>query len=86
VYNASPGFPKDPKTGEPVGFGAFPSPANVDAAQLTSAFDVGVSGCVRFANHFMPYFVAQGKGSFLVSGATMGLRGAKDFACMVRTL
>ena len=81
VFNASAGFPTDPATGAPQGYGAFPAPAAVDPAQLTQAFDVSVSGCVRVASNCIPYFLAQGRGSLIVSGATLALRGGAGFAC-----
>lgn len=82
VWNVAPGFPKDGQTGETVSFGNLPSPHEVDPEYLNSAFDIGVTGCVRFARHFIPYFVEQGRGSFLVSGATMALRGGPKFGAL----
>lgn len=82
VFNVANGFPKDPDTGETLSFDQLPAPAAVDAAQLTAGFDVGVGGCVRVANRFVPHFVEQGRGSFLASGATMGLRGGPGFAAL----
>ena len=81
VFNVGAPMPRD-GSGKAVGFDALPLPAAVDAAQLNAAFDVGVGGCVRLANLFVPLFEAQGRGSFLVSGATMALRGGAGFACM----
>ena len=63
-----PGVSKDGQTGETVSFGNLPSPHEVDPEYLNSAFDIGVTGCVRFAGHFIPYFVEQGRGSFLCRG------------------
>jgi NAD(P)-dependent dehydrogenase (short-subunit alcohol dehydrogenase family) len=82
VYNCAPGFPKDASTGETVSFANLPAPHEVDPAYLNSAFDIGVTGCVRFARHFLPYFVEKKGGTFLVSGATMALRGAPKFGAL----
>lgn len=81
VYNVAAGFPVD-ADGNEIPINKFPLPAQVDPDQLTHAFDVGVSGCVRFANHFLPYMLARGQGSFLATGATMGLRGTKTFGSL----
>ena len=58
------------------------APSNFRASVLACLALTGVGGCVRLANLFVPYFEAQGRGSFLVSGATMALRGGAGFACM----
>lgn len=81
VYNVAPGFPKDAQ-GNTVSFGNLPAPHEVDPEYWNSAFDIGVTGCLRFAKHFIPYFVEQGRGSFLVSGATMSLRGGPQFGAL----
>ena len=76
VYN--PGVPMPPGHD----FTSLPKPHEVDPAYFASAFDVGVTGCVRAAKHAIPAMLASGGGSFLVSGATMALRGGAGYACM----
>ena len=78
-----------PATGVPMppghDFTSLPKPHEVDPAYFASAFDVGVTGCVRAAKHAIPAMLASGGGSFLVSGATMALRGGAGYACMRRS-
>lgn len=76
VFNAAPPFP--PGCSWP----DFPAPEAVDPEYLQKAFDVGVTGCVRCAREVMPAMVQRGRGSFLISGATMALRGGARFGFM----
>jgi len=76
VFNAAPGFPKG------FGFSNLPAVADVEPQYLQSAFDVGVSGCLRVARQVLPDMVSRKRGSILVSGATMALRGGKGFSFM----
>lgn len=73
VYNVAPPF-----QGE---FGSFPAPHEVDPALLTQGFDIGVSGCLRCVKHAVPGMLERGRGTILLSGATMAIRGGQAFAC-----
>ncbi len=61
---------------------ALPAPHHVDPAYLQQGFDVGVSGCLRCVKQVIEPMIAAGRGSILLSGATLGLRGAPAFASM----
>jgi NAD(P)-dependent dehydrogenase (short-subunit alcohol dehydrogenase family) len=76
VFNVAPPYP--PGTS----FGNLPKPHEIDPAYLTDSFNIGATGCVRVANHAIPPMLERGRGVFLISGATMAIRGAAGFACM----
>ncbi len=71
VFNASP-----------FKLASLPAPHHVDPTLLQQGFDVGVSGCLRCVNQVIEPMIAAGRGSILLSGATLGLRGAPAFASM----
>jgi NAD(P)-dependent dehydrogenase (short-subunit alcohol dehydrogenase family) len=76
VFNVAPGFPPGR------GFSNLPVPAEIDPDYLTAAFNIGVTGCVRCIREVVPDMVARGRGTILLSGATMALRGGSQFGCM----
>jgi len=76
IYNVAPPFPPGKS------FGNFPQPHEIDPTYLAAAFDIGVTGCVRCANEIVPGMLERGRGSILLSGATMALRGGASFGCM----
>lgn len=76
IYNAAPGFPPG-RT-----FGNMPAPHEIDAAYLQGAFDVGVTGCVRCVSQVVPEMLERGRGTILLSGATMALRGGAKFGAL----
>lgn len=76
VFNCAPGWPEG-RT-----FANLPLPHEVDPEYLQSSFNVGVTGCVRCVNQVIHQMLERGRGSILLSGATMALRGGAGFACM----
>jgi len=76
VYNVAPPFPGG------VDFDSLPGVEAIDAAYLVRSFDIGVAGALRCAHQVLPAMVAAGRGSVLLGGATMALRGGKNFGCM----
>jgi NAD(P)-dependent dehydrogenase (short-subunit alcohol dehydrogenase family) len=69
VYNVAPAFPPG------VTFANLPLPHEVDPAYLNMALDIGVTGCLRCVRAVIPDMLAAGKGTILLSGATLALRG-----------
>lgn len=63
-------------------FFTLPKPAGVDPAYLNAAFDIGVTGLLRCVQQVIGPMLDAQKGTVLVSGATMALRGGKAFASM----
>ncbi|KAK3279968.1 hypothetical protein CYMTET_12172 [Cymbomonas tetramitiformis] len=85
IYNCAPPFPPELmslKEDGGFGFGKFPQPHEVDPQYFNAAFDVGVTGCVRCVKQVVPAMLAKGKGTILLSGATMALRGGPTFSFM----
>lgn len=76
VYNVAPPFPAG-RT-----FANLPVPHEVDPAYLNMAFDVGITGCVRCVREVVPGMLERARGTILLSGTTMALRGSATFACM----
>ena len=67
-------------------FMTLPKPQDCSPAFMMSTFDVGMAGCVRVANRAIPLLLAKPesphRGSFLISGATMSLRGGEKFGAL----
>ncbi|CAE7377511.1 budC [Symbiodinium natans] len=76
VYNVAPPFPPG------CDFTNLPMAEVVDPEYFTRAFNIGVSGCVRCVREIAPDMMERGRGTILLSGATMALRGGPKFACM----
>ena len=76
VFNCAPGFPPG-RT-----FSNLPAPHEVDPDYLCASFNIGVTGCVRCVRQCIDEMIARGRGSILLSGATMALRGGSNFGCM----
>lgn len=81
IYNVGQPIP------EGFSYMALPKAAEISPEYFNAGFDRGVTGCVRVAAHTIPALVEAakaegGSASFLVSGATMALRGKANFACM----
>ncbi|CAK0878655.1 unnamed protein product, partial [Prorocentrum cordatum] len=76
VFNAAPGFPPG-RT-----FSNMPEPQEIDPEYLTGAFNIGVTGCVRCVREVVPQMLERSRGSILLSGATMALRGGSKFGCV----
>lgn len=76
VFNVAPGFPPGRN------FSNLPVPHEVDPEYLTAGFNIGVTGCVRCIREVAPDMIERGRGTILLSGATMALRGGNTFACM----
>ena len=58
----------------------LPKPHQIDPNFLNSAFDVGVTGCLRCVKQVIEPMIEAKKGTILLSGATAGLRGGAKFA------
>ncbi|KAL3893747.1 MAG: hypothetical protein SGPRY_014017 [Prymnesium sp.] len=78
VFNAAPPYPPGVSPIQ----GTLPKPHELDTTQLQSAFNIGVSGCVRCFKHVIGPMVEAGRGTVLVTGASMALRGHPDYSCM----
>jgi len=76
LFNAAPGLP------EGRDFWNMPAPHEVDPAYLQTAFNIGVTGCVRCTKHVMPQMLERKRGTVLLTGATMSLRGSAKFAAL----
>lgn len=76
VFNCAPGFPPGR------GFGNLPPPHEIDPEHMQASFNIGVTGCVRCIQQVVPDMLERGRGTILVSGATMSVRGGGSFACM----
>merc|ERR1712216_483574 len=76
VFNVAPGFPPGRS------FADLPVPHEVDPEYLTGGFNIGVTGCVRCVREVAPDMLERARGSILLSGATMALRGGSNFGCM----
>lgn len=76
VFNCAPGFPPGRN------FSNLPKPHEVDTDYLQTGFNIGVTGCVRCVRECVPDMIERGRGSILLSGATMAMRGGANFACM----
>lgn len=76
VFNVAPPFPPG-RT-----FANLPAPHDVDPSYLSAGFNVGVTGCLRCVRECAPAMLEQGRGTILLSGATMSVRGGASFACM----
>jgi len=76
VFNVAPGFPPG------CGFASLPAPHEIDPEYLTAAMNIGVTGCVRCIREAAPQMLERGRGTILLSGATMSLRGGAQFACL----
>merc|ERR1712048_822551 len=76
VFNVAPGFPPG-RT-----FANLPIPHEIDPEYLTAGFNIGVTGCARCIQEVVPAMVQRGRGTILLSGATMALRGGSNFGCM----
>lgn len=80
IFNV--GFPMP----EGRGFHNLPLVHEIDPAYFNRAFDVGVTGCLRVAREVIPRMLDRDDSrspiSFLISGATMALRGGKSFGSM----
>jgi len=76
VFNVAAPFP--PGTS----FGTFPLPKDVDPSYMQKSFDIGVTGCIRVANNIIGDMIANKHGSFLISGATMSIRGTANFGAI----
>jgi len=76
IYNISPPYPPGCE------WPNFPAPHEVTPEYMQMAFECGVTGCVRCVRQCMPEMLAKGQGTFLISGATMALRGGAKFGFM----
>lgn len=74
VFNVSPPFPVGRN------FTNLPVPHEVDPDYLQAAFNVGVTGCLRCIREVVPGMIERGRGTILMSGATMALRGGANFS------
>ena len=76
IFNVAPPFPagKD--------FSSLPQPEEIDPEYFTRAFNIGVTGCVRCVREIIPEMLERQRGTLLLSGATMSLRGGPNFSCM----
>jgi len=73
IYNVAPPFPPGHE------FPNLPAAHDIDPQFFDSAFNIGVTGCLRCNSQVVPKMIEQGKGTILLSGATASLRGGKKF-------
>lgn len=76
VFNAAAGMPPGRS------YSSLPVPHEVDPEYLAAAFNVGVTGCLRCVREAVPGMLTRGRGTILLTGATMSLRGGAKFGAL----
>ena len=63
-------------------FATLPKPHEINPEDFTRCYNISVTGCVRCVQQVVPGMLERGKGSVLLSGATMSIRGGAKFSSL----
>lgn len=77
IYNAAAGFPPGFSFGDDC-----IQPHQIDTKNVSEQMDLAVNGLIRVSKAVIPGMLARGRGCFLLSGATMQLRGGAKFGAI----